>query len=155
LDGISFRPTSANLLFLALQAFQEDWVGEAPPSSGRKQQDPQTAASIGKGLKDVRGMHLDERPESLDVVRPGRFFSTLLAMQAEFEQRLVSTGLGQGTSGEDTLRLLRQLEAIRSEALVALDWIQARRLDKNPASDGTAGVSGSSLLSEYEHELHG
>jgi hypothetical protein len=141
-------------MYCALQAFQEDWVGEAAPSTSRKQQDLQAATpNVGKGLKDVRGMHQDERPDSLDIVRPGRFVSTLLAMQVEFEQQLVSTGLGQGDRGDDTLRMLRQLEAIRLEALVALDWIQARRLDKALASNGTGGVPGSSVMSEYEVDM--
>jgi hypothetical protein len=100
-------------------------------------------------------MHQDERTDSLDIVRPGRFFSTLLAMQAEFEQRLVSTGLGRDDGGDDTLRLLRQLETIRLEALIALDWIQAGRLGKAVASNSAAGTSGSSNLSEYEADMVG
>lgn len=102
------------------QAFQEDWVGESP-STGPSQPSTNTRPS-----RDNNFAH-QTRPESLDIVRPGRFFTTLLAMRAELEQRLVSSDLGDVGSGEATLAVLQQMEAIRLEALVALDRIQHNR----------------------------
>lgn len=139
---------------LTPQAFQEDWMGEVAPPSGGEQvphQDKQGVASttINKGLKHVGSAQQDLRPDSLDIVRPGRFFSTLLAMQAEFEQRLVSSGLASSESGEHTLHMLRQLEVIRLEALVALDRMQARRDTNNTLE----GMSGSMSLSDYEADM--
>ncbi|KAF6260175.1 hypothetical protein COO60DRAFT_1508976 [Scenedesmus sp. NREL 46B-D3] len=140
---------------LLSKAFQEDWMGEGAPRSGGEQvphQDKQGVASttINKGLKHVGSAQQDLRPDSLDIVRPGRFFSTLLAMQAEFEQRLVSSGLASGESGEHTLHMLRQLEVIRLEALVALDRMQARRDTNNTLE----GMSASMSLSDYEADMH-
>ncbi|WIA35987.1 hypothetical protein OEZ86_007350 [Tetradesmus obliquus] len=91
-------PERDRRLGLISKAFQEDWVSEAPPSQGREQppQEATQAAATNKskGLRSINVVHQDTLSESLDVVRPGRFFSTLLAMQAELEQRVVSSGLG-------------------------------------------------------------
>eukprot|EP00882_Tetradesmus_deserticola_P010841 GHRQ01011456.1.p1 GENE.GHRQ01011456.1~~GHRQ01011456.1.p1 ORF type:complete len:302 (+),score=31.61 GHRQ01011456.1:616-1521(+) len=146
-------PEKDRRLGLLSKAFQEDWVGEMAPPYGSKQQShketQEAATTIGRGLKDVSGTHQDLRPDSLDIVRPGRFVSTLLAMQAEFEQRLVSSEFALGESGEHTLRVLRQLEIIRLEALAVLDRMQAHQL----ASSGLKGVSGSTSLTEYEADM--
>jgi hypothetical protein len=73
-------------------------------------------------------------------------------MQFELEQRVVSLGLIAG-DGETTWRVLQQLEAIRLEALIALDRIQGQRPtvivggnsdDNKILSDGT---------SDYELDL--
>jgi hypothetical protein len=111
-------------------------------------------ASKRRGLKDVTGSYQDTGRESLDIVRPGRFFSTLLAMQAELEQRLVSLGLGSDDSGEAALRVLRQLEAIRLEALVALDRMQRQRFHEPPIGINVDDfVSAQSVSFDYELDM--
>lgn len=95
-------------------------------------------------------VHQDTWSESLDVVRPGRFFSTLLAMQAELEHRVVSSGLGSSDGGEGALSVLRQLEAIRLEALVALDRMQRQR----PQGLRPSFDADDSTMSDYELDMH-
>ncbi|KAF8059359.1 PEP-related development arrested 1 [Scenedesmus sp. PABB004] len=135
-------PEQGRRLGLLTKAFQEDWVGEAPAPPGGAA--PAAAGAQGK-------------PETLDIVRPGRFLSTLHAMRAELELQLTSGAVTaeQLEAGAPTLAVLRQLDAIRVEAMAALDRIQrAAPAGARPAaSAGGGGGRGGAAEAPHDYEL--
>lgn len=65
------------------------------------------------------------KPETLDIVRPGRFLSTLHAMRAELEQNFL--GSASMESGPPNMQLLQHFDVIKVESMVALDRLQSSR----------------------------
>eukprot|EP00879_Flechtneria_rotunda_P010520 GHRR01010997.1.p1 GENE.GHRR01010997.1~~GHRR01010997.1.p1 ORF type:complete len:525 (+),score=202.09 GHRR01010997.1:426-2000(+) len=109
-------PERDRRLALLTKAFNEDWVGENM-ASAKDSGAPTTSEQQSRGLKDIGQL----QPQSLDIVRPGRFFTTLFAMRQELEQQVESAGLDKSQQLIATLQLF---EHIRSEALAALDRTQ-------------------------------
>lgn len=94
-------------LLLLLQAFSDDWEEAAPIPPTRQQ-----AEADGSG-------EADEQPVN-DVVRPGRFMSTLHAMWSEIER-----GEGDAHPGlQQRQALVRRLQDIQMEAMAVLDHVQ-------------------------------
>eukprot|EP00878_Enallax_costatus_P018760 GHUV01019768.1.p1 GENE.GHUV01019768.1~~GHUV01019768.1.p1 ORF type:complete len:223 (+),score=38.54 GHUV01019768.1:1191-1859(+) len=117
-------PERDRRLGLLSKAFEEDWVAEAgeattlqpPPAQNRR------------GLKDISGSQ-HTKGDSLDIVRPGRFMSTLHAMRAELEAKYVGSASMEASA--PNMGLLQQFDAIKLEALVALDRLQNSRPTAN------------------------
>lgn len=117
----SALPVAAAAVAMCFKTFQEDWLKE-PASAAAAAQQPEQQQSSRSGLRDINAK--EPAPEAPDVVRPGRFFSTLRAMQNELEQQAAAAGL---EAAAPTLALLTQLDALRQEAMVALDRVQRSR----------------------------
>jgi len=101
-----------------------DHQGHHQPSSS----DPPRPRS---GLKDIRHTDEERREDAPDVVRPGRFFSTLHAMKTELEQQASSMDVH---GAAQTLALLSRLDQVQREGLVALDRLQRRGSSKGSST---------------------
>jgi hypothetical protein len=105
-----------------MQAFSEDW-------------DP-------AGLNSAE----QQEGEAPDVMRPGRFLSTLHSTRKELEQAYVAGTLGASstTEGEDGgAGLLKRMDEIELECLVVLDKMQQGAGDKGLGQtdmDGQGGI---------------
>eukprot|EP00775_Hariotina_reticulata_P001152 gene1152-1492_t len=112
-------------LGLLSKAFQEDWVGEKSSSKAmgadHQEHQPASAPQPRRGLQDIRQASEEQREDAPDVVRPGRFFTTLHAMRTELEQQASAMDV---SGAAPTLSLLSQLDQVRREGLVALDRLQ-------------------------------
>lgn len=129
----------------AMQTFQEDWLAEATRSDATATDAPPSFSKQRAQQRDMSfGPAVEQPQEGPDVVRPGRLLTTLHAMRQELETQLVSAGPNSPV-GIETLGLLRRLDDIRVESLVALDRVQHSR--------GSADDSPTSSPLDYEHEL--
>lgn len=139
-----------------LQTFQEDWIAEQPdkqdPAAGSSSKAADTQPSFSQQRAQMRDTNFGQaaagagqKQDAPDIVRPGRLLTTLHAMRQELEVQLVASG-ADSAAGAEALTLLRRLEDIRVEALVALDRVQQAR----PGGGGDKAEADSAL---YDYEL--
>jgi hypothetical protein len=110
-----------------LQSFGEDWAFAGEPEQRRV---------------------ANEAP---DVLRPGRFLSTLYSTKHELQQAYVEGKLAGQGHADGGARLLERLDDIELEALVVLDAMQAEGGDKGmPGSVQSSSESSIDEATDYK-----